>query len=162
MSLALNNWTQIVVFDIRDKSLLRLQELKCTEKNRKCVQSMFFIREHFEISVFKIYQELTSINPYLTRQSQLQQRTFINSFSEKTRLDILCESSAWQRIQMKHHALFSSKDKSTHTKKKKYSVICCTSCCVTIEQVHATEGVLNTFNFNEKKKKSSAAILLGA
>ena len=30
--------------------------------------------------------------------------------SEKIRLDILCESSAWQRIHMKHQALFSSKD----------------------------------------------------
>ena len=26
--------------------------------------------------------------------------------------NILCESSAWQRIHMKHHDLFSSKDKS--------------------------------------------------
>ena len=30
-----------------------------------------------------------------------------------------------------------------------------TSCCGTIEQVHATEGSLNTLNFSEKKKKKS-------
>ena len=33
-------------------------------------------------------------------------------FLEKIRLDISCDSSAWQRIHMKLQALFSSKDKS--------------------------------------------------
>ena len=45
----------------------------------------------------------------------MQQTTVLNifhCFSDKIMLDILCESSAWQRIHMKHQALFSSKDKS--------------------------------------------------
>ena len=37
------------------------------------------------------------------------------------KLDISCESSAWQRIQMKHQALFSSKDISKNNK----NVVCC-------------------------------------
>ena len=36
--------------------------------------------------------------------------------SDKIMLDISCESSAWQRIRMKHQALFSSKDKSKNNK----------------------------------------------
>ena len=39
---------------------------------------------------------------------------FFHCFSEKITLDISCESSA--RIHMKHHALFSSKDKSKKIK----------------------------------------------
>ena len=49
----------------------------------------------------------------------LQQKTFINMFrcfSEKMRLDISCESSAWLRIHMKNQALFSSKYKSKKLK----------------------------------------------
>ena len=45
--------------------------------------------------------------------------TVINTFSfflRKIRLDISCESSARQRIQMKHQALFSSKNKRKKTK----------------------------------------------
>ena len=38
--------------------------------------------------------------------------SFFPCFSEKIRHDILCESSARQRIHMKHHDLFSSKDDS--------------------------------------------------
>ena len=37
-------------------------------------------------------------------------------FQKKIRLDISCESSAKQRIHMKHQALFSSKDKSKNIK----------------------------------------------
>ena len=37
-------------------------------------------------------------------------------FSEKIRLDVLSESSAKQRINMKNQALFSSKDKSKKLK----------------------------------------------
>ena len=33
-------------------------------------------------------------------------------FSDKIVLDISCDSSAWQRIHMKHQALFFLKDKS--------------------------------------------------
>ena len=58
------------------------------------------------------------------RQSRLQQTTLIKTFSlfsEKMRLNISCESSAGQRIHLKHKALFSSKDKN----KNKISVVCC-------------------------------------
>ena len=41
---------------------------------------------------------------------------FFHCFSEKIRLDISCESSAWQRIHMKHQALFFLKDKSKKIK----------------------------------------------
>ena len=41
---------------------------------------------------------------------------FFIVFSEKIRLDISCESSAVQRIYMKHQALFSSKDKNRENK----------------------------------------------
>ena len=41
---------------------------------------------------------------------------FFKRFSEKIRLDISCESSARQRIHMKHQALFSSKDKGKKLK----------------------------------------------
>ena len=55
----------------------------------------------------------------LKRQSRLQQTTISNifhCFSEKISLDVSSESSAWQRIHMKHQALFSSKDKSKKNK----------------------------------------------
>ena len=48
----------------------------------------------------------------LKHQSRLQQTTFINifflffCFSEKIRLDVSSESSAWQRIHMKNQAFF--------------------------------------------------------
>ena len=45
----------------------------------------------------------------LKRQLRLQQTTFLNffhCFSEKIRLDVSSESSAWQRIHMKNQALF--------------------------------------------------------
>ena len=48
-------------------------------------------------------------------------RIFFHCFSKKIRLDISCESSAKQRIHMKHQASFSLKDKS----KKHKSVIRC-------------------------------------
>ena len=37
---------------------------------------------------------------------------YFHCFSEKIRLDILCESSARQRIHMKHQTSFSTKGKS--------------------------------------------------
>ena len=43
-------------------------------------------------------------------------------FSEKTSLDISCESSAKQTIHMKFQDLFSLKNRE---KKKKKNVICC-------------------------------------
>ena len=46
---------------------------------------------------------------------------FLHVFSDKIVLGILCESSAWQRIHMKHQALFYLKDKSKINK----SVVCC-------------------------------------
>ena len=41
---------------------------------------------------------------------------FFIVFSDKIMLDISCESSFLQRIHLKHHALFSSKDKSKNNK----------------------------------------------
>ena len=65
------------------------------------------------------YAEYVTINIPLKRQSRLQQVTFINTFSlfsEKIILDISCESSARQRINMKLQALFSLKYKSKKIK----------------------------------------------
>ena len=45
--------------------------------------------------------------------------------SENLRLGISCESSARQRIHMKHQALFSSKDESKNKAKRNKSVVCC-------------------------------------
>ena len=59
-----------------------------------------------------------SLKP-LKPQPQLQQTTFINIFSlffRKIRLDVSSESSARQKIHMKHQALFSLKDKSKKLK----------------------------------------------
>ena len=51
-------------------------------------------------------------------QSQLQQTTFINIFSlffsEKITFDVSSESSASQRIHLKHQALFFRKIKEGH------------------------------------------------
>ena len=65
-------------------------------------------------TIFALFQ-ISNKCKLLRRQSRLQQTTVMNIFSlfsEKIRLDILCESSARQRIHMKRQALFSSKDKS--------------------------------------------------
>ena len=48
---------------------------------------------------------------------------FVMFFSENIRLDVSCESSAKQRIHMKHQALFSLKDRSEKFNNK--SVVCC-------------------------------------
>ena len=47
--------------------------------------------------------------PVMTAADDIHKYFFI-VFSEKIGLDISCESSAWQRIHVKHQALFSSKD----------------------------------------------------
>ena len=42
--------------------------------------------------------------------SRRYSKIFISYFSEKTSLDISCESSAWQMIHMKYQDLFSSNE----------------------------------------------------
>ena len=54
-----------------------------------------------------------SINHNCSRQ---QSSIFLHYFSEKVRLDVSSESSARQRIHLKHQALFFSKDKSKKLK----------------------------------------------
>ena len=49
--------------------------------------------------------------PITTAAEDIHKYFFI-FFKENIRLDISCESSAMQRIHIKHQALFSSKDKS--------------------------------------------------
>ena len=48
--------------------------------------------------------------------SRRHSKIFFHCFSKKIRLDISCQSSARQRIHMKHQALFSLKDKSKKIK----------------------------------------------
>ena len=65
---------------------------------------------------------LCKLDKALKHQSRLQQTAFIklfHCFSGKIRINISCESSAWQRIHMKHQALFSLKEKTKKKKKKK-------------------------------------------
>ena len=55
----------------------------------------------------------------MTAADDIRYYFFIVFFSEKIRLDFSCETSARQRIHMKHQALLSSTDKG-----KKISVVC--------------------------------------
>ena len=70
---------------------------------------------------FNILFILTIINMYVwcfltlkaSSTTAASEKLFLNTFtlfSEKIRFDISCESSASQRIHMKYHILFSSKD----------------------------------------------------
>ena len=54
---------------------------------------------------------LTFKVPIMTAADDIRQY-FFHCFSEKIRLDVSSESSAWQRIHMKNQALFSLKDRS--------------------------------------------------
>ena len=58
---------------------------------------------------------LTLKAPITTAADDIHKYFFI-VFSEKIRLDVSGESSARQRIHLKHQALFSSKDKSKKLK----------------------------------------------
>ena len=72
--------------------------------------SNLYVIEGTEVSSFR----LNSLSKRVGNDLRLQQTTFINiflCFSEKIRLDVSSESSARQRIHMKHQAIFSSKDK---------------------------------------------------
>ena len=64
-------------------------------------------------------------------------------FSDKIMLDISCESSAWQRILMKHQALFSSKDKSKIYK----SVVSCNFCSALKNRILFTFDLVYRFIF---------------
>ena len=55
--------------------------------------------------------------------SRRQSKIFIFYFSEKTSLDISCESSAWQTIHMKCQDLFSSQNKMMIKKSKLSSAL---------------------------------------
>ena len=61
----------------------------------------------------------------LKAQNKICSRQHFNflflSFEEKLRLDFSCESSAWQRIHLKHQDLFSLKD----NEKIFMNVVCC-------------------------------------
>ena len=63
------------------------------------------------ISYFCLYIMLTLKVPITTAADDIH-KFFFYCFSEKIRLDVSSESSARQRIHLKHQALFSSKDKS--------------------------------------------------
>ena len=58
-----------------------------------------------------LFGMLTLKGPIRTAADNIH-KYFLHCFSEKIILDISCESSARQRIHMKHQALFSSKYKS--------------------------------------------------
>ena len=64
----------------------------------------------------KVFHSPLTLKVPITTAADDIHRYFFIIFLEKIRLDFSCESSARQRIHMKHQALFSSKDKS---KKKK-------------------------------------------
>ena len=58
---------------------------------------------------------LTLKAPFTTAADDIH-KYFFHCFPEKIRLDVSRESSARQRIHLKHQALFSSKDKSKKLK----------------------------------------------
>ena len=64
----------------------------------------------------KVSLNLTLKVPIMTAADDIQKNFFFYCFSEKLRLDVSSESSAWQRIHMKNQALFSSKDISKKLK----------------------------------------------
>ena len=59
---------------------------------------------------------LTLKAPITTAADDIHKFIFFPCFSEKTRLNISSESSAGQRIHLKHQALFSLEDKSEKLK----------------------------------------------
>ena len=63
----------------------------------------------------QLYLDLTLKAPITTAADDIYKYLFI-VFEKKIRLDISCESSARQRIHMKHQALFPSKAKSRKIK----------------------------------------------
>ena len=61
--------------------------------------------------------------PFTTAVDDSLEYFFVVVFLEKVRLDISLESSARQRIHMKHQALFSSNDKSEKKIKKSSAAV---------------------------------------
>ena len=64
------------------------------------------------LDLYCLLSRLLTLKAPITTAADGLSEIFFHCFSEKTRYDISCESSARQRINLKHHALFSSKDKS--------------------------------------------------
>ena len=58
-----------------------------------------------------LHPDLTLKAPITIAADNVHKSNSFSLFSEKIRLDISCESSARQRIHMKHQALFSKKKK---------------------------------------------------
>ena len=71
--------------------------------------------------IYETLDVLVNLKVQITSAADGNLEYFFHCFSEKMRLDISCESSAGQRIHMKHQALLSVKAKS----RKKISVVCC-------------------------------------
>ena len=71
----------------------------------------FIIMFEFQCLSNTLFILLTLKAPITTAADNIH-KSFFNVLQRKQRLDISCESSARQRIHIKHQALFSSKDKS--------------------------------------------------
>ena len=80
------------------------------------MQNVSMLDNMHEIS--KIIQNVICWIFFSTRHSKI----FIFYFSEKTSLDISCESTAWQMIHMKYQDMFSSENK------KKIKIVLCFIC----------------------------------
>ena len=59
---------------------------------------------------------MLTLKALITTAADNIHKYFFIVFQRKTRLDVSCESSARQRIHLKHQVLFSSKDKSKKLK----------------------------------------------
>ena len=95
--------------------ILRIQRLegkKCGSKSVSSGSTLFA-----NLTLF-FSGTLTLKAPLTTAADDIHKYFFI-FFSEKIDFDISCESSARQRIHMKHQALFSLKNKIKKKKKKK-------------------------------------------
>ena len=87
------------------------------QKAQNCIQLSECNRvDNVSLKVYVYTAILTLKAPIITAADDIHKYFFIVFFSEKVRLDVSSESSARQRIHLKHQALFSSKDKRKQLK----------------------------------------------
>ena len=125
------DWTVRTVPLFRDGRLTGKNCFLCSISHKKlgCLHSDLDI--HFPFRLMTLPSYLIILDTLIHKvpvTTTADHRLFFHSFSEKIRLDILSESSARQRIHMKHQALFSSKDKSKKIKVLSAAILLGCSC----------------------------------
>ena len=105
---------------VQDKMTLH----KTGEKTQTEENNMAWMLKVVKVHMVTLDGSLTLKAPFRTAADDTHKYFFI-VFTEKIGPDISCESSAKQRIHMKHQALFSL---IKVAKKKKKHVVCCKFC----------------------------------